>query len=127
MKSKLIFFVDDDKVINNLMEYTFKSRDNYEVRTYSRGEDCIQNLGLKPDLIVLDFHFNKNVHARLNGLETLKEIVDHDKNIPVFMLTNQDDNDTIEELLQTGARRFIAKDAYFIDELIDAIEKELSE
>jgi len=127
MDSKLIFFVDDDRVINNLMEYTFKSRGNYDVLTFKSGEECLDNLDKNPDLIVLDFHFNKTASARLNGLDTLKKIVSHDKKIPVIMLTSQDDEDIVEELIDNGAKRYIAKDAYFIDELMVAIDEELKD
>lgn len=126
MDSKLIFFVDDDRVINNLMEYTFKSRDNYDVLTFGSGEECIENLYRNPDLIVLDFHFNKNARARLNGLETLKLIVKENSHLSVIMLTSQDDEDTIDELMAAGAKRYIAKNAFFVDELMTAIVEELS-
>lgn len=125
MDSKLIFFVDDDRVINNLMEYTFKSRKNYDVLTFKSGEECLDNLDQNPDLIVLDFHFNKTASARLNGLDTLKKIVSHDKGIPVIMLTSQDDEDIVDKLIENGAKRYIAKNAYFVDELMVAIDEEL--
>ena len=52
--SKLIFFVDDDKMILNLLEYTFQSRQDYDVVTFQTGEECLENLHLGPRLIVLD-------------------------------------------------------------------------
>ena len=47
MKNKLIFFVDDDKMMLNLMEYTFKCREGFEVKSYFSGEECIDNLKLE--------------------------------------------------------------------------------
>ena len=52
--SKTIFFVDDDKMILNLLEYTFQSRQDYQVITFQTGEECLENLDQKPRLIVLD-------------------------------------------------------------------------
>ena len=43
MKTKLVFFVDDDKMIINLLEYTFKSRQGIEVKTFFSGEECLEN------------------------------------------------------------------------------------
>ena len=54
---RLIFFVDDDKLILNLMEYVFQSKNGYRIRTFSSGEDCLSNLNLNPDLIILDYYF----------------------------------------------------------------------
>ena len=44
MENKLIFFVDDDKMMLNLMEYTFKCREGFEVRSFFSGEECLENL-----------------------------------------------------------------------------------
>jgi len=52
--SKTIFFVDDDKMILNLLEYTFQSRQDYKVISFQTGEDCLKNLEQEPQLIVLD-------------------------------------------------------------------------
>ena len=52
--SKLIFFIDDDKMILNLLEYTFQSRQDYDVVCYNTGEECLENLHREPSLIVLD-------------------------------------------------------------------------
>ena len=52
--SKLIFFIDDDKVILNLLEYTFQARQDYDVVCYQTGEECLENIIQKPSLIVLD-------------------------------------------------------------------------
>ena len=52
---RLIFFVDDDKMILNLLEYTFQSRQDYQVITYTTGEECLENMDQKPRLIVNTF------------------------------------------------------------------------
>ena len=54
MPNKLVFFVDDDKLILNLLEYTFKSRDGIQVKTFFSGEECLDHIQLKPDLVVVD-------------------------------------------------------------------------
>ncbi len=121
MEEKLIFIVDDDKVILNLLEYTFKSLSGFEVRTFNSGEDCIQNMGLKPDLVVLDHMFYLQGNNLMSGLETLKELRKIDKEIPVIILSSQEDKLLIREFIQNGASKYIPKEDYFIDTLVESV------
>ena len=120
---KLIFFIDDDKMILNLLEYTFQSRQDYHVVCYNTGEECLENLDQNPRLIVLDHVLADRDSDRLNGLETLKEIRKIDKEVPVVILTGQGDEDLFAEFLENGANRYLTKDHFFIDSLIETIQQ----
>jgi len=122
---KLVFFVDDDKMILNLLEYTLKNRQDYDVKTFLTGEECIENLELKPDLIVLDHIFKSNGALRKNGLEILKEIKHYNKKLPVIILTGYEDQKLADEFISSGATKFIPKNDYFIDALMETIEKQI--
>jgi len=122
---KLVFFVDDDKMILNLLEYTLKNKLDYEVKTYFSGEECVQNLNLNPDLIVLDHNFGSNGHTGKNGLDILKEIKKVNNKLPVIILTSHEDQKLADEFLSSGAIRFIPKNDYFIDSLLETIEKQI--
>lgn len=126
MRAKLIFVVDDDRIIQNLLEYTFNSREGYDVMVFSNGEECIQNLGLKPDLIVLDHLFLHNGTSMMNGLDVLEEIRKMNKKVPVLVLSSQPSKELIEDFYKKGATGYIRKEDYFIDTLIDSIEEILS-
>jgi len=124
MANKLVFFVDDDKMILNLLEYTFKSRQGIEVKTFFSGEECLQNMHLKPDLIILDHLFPTN-KGQMSGMETLKKLKEADKKVTVIVLSAQQDEKLIPEFLKNGAKKYISKDEYFIDELIESIESSI--
>jgi len=123
--NKLLFFVDDDKMILNLLEYTVKNMQEFEVKTFQSGEDCLENLDLNPDIIILDHIFKSGPHHLLSGLETLEEIRKKNDNVPVIILTNQEDENLRNEYKASGASGFIPKNDYFIDVLIETIQKEL--
>ena len=125
MEGKLIFFIDDDKIILDLLEYTFQSRNGIEVKTFPSGEEGLANLHLKPDLIVLDYCFHKRGASAMSGLETLKKIHSIDKSIPVIMLTSMKDQELIDDFKQFGAYKYVCKDSYFIDTLLETINEEL--
>jgi DNA-binding NtrC family response regulator len=123
MDDKLIFIVDDDKVILNLLEYTFKSREGYNVMTFESGEECLKNIGLGPDLIVLDHLFYLRGINGMSGLETLKELRKVKPDVPVIILSGQEDIALIREFIKNGAVKYIPKADYFIDVLVESVEK----
>lgn len=121
--SRPIFFIDDDKVILNLMEFTFQSRHDYEVICYQTGEECLENLQLDPKLIVLDHILAGAGESKLNGLDTLKEIRKLNQEVPVVILTGQGDDSLLSEFMENGANRYLTKDDFFIDSLIETIQQ----
>jgi DNA-binding response OmpR family regulator len=124
MSNKLVFFVDDDKMILNLLEYTFKSRSGIQVKTFFSGEECLENMHLKPDLVVLDHLFPEDT-GQLSGLEVIKKMREADKDVTIIVLSSQQDESLIPEFLKVGAKQYISKDDYFIDALIESIEAEV--
>jgi DNA-binding NtrC family response regulator len=124
---RLIFFVDDDKMMLNLMEYTFKCREGFEVKSFFSGEECIKHLHLNPKLIVLDYYMGTDEENAMTGLDTLRKINELNQEIPVIILSREKDEDTIAEFKKEGAMRYVVKDDYFIDTLIESIERHFRE
>ena len=123
---KLIFFVDDDKMILNLLEYTLNNREDYNIRTFQRGEDCLKEIDLNPELIVLDHYFEETSEKFQTGLDILKEVKNVAPQIPVIILSNHEDEDLMKEYIKNGANRFIAKNDFFIDTLMEAFDLEFN-
>jgi DNA-binding NarL/FixJ family response regulator len=124
MPGKLVFFVDDDKMILNLLEYTFKSRSGIQVKTFFSGEECLANMHLKPDLVVIDYLFPEDT-GQLNGLEVIRKMRETDKDVSIIVLSSQQDENLISEFIRVGAKQYISKNDYFIDALIETIETEV--
>lgn len=125
MNEKLIFFVDDDKMIINLLEYTVKSKIPHKVKTFSSGEDCLANIDLNPDLIILDHILSTTDKEALTGMDTLKEIVKIKPEIPIIMLSGQEDKSLVSKFIKNGAKKYIQKNEFFIDSLLEEIQQEL--
>lgn len=122
MENKLIFFVDDDKMMLNLMEYTFKCREGFDVKSFYSGEECLENLQLNPSLIVLDYYLGEGESTAMSGLDTLKKITERNSHIPVVILSREKDKALITKFLQFGAMRYVVKDDFFINTLIETVE-----
>ncbi len=122
--NKLIFFVDDDKMMLNLVEYTLKNRQDCEINTYQTGEDCLNELNLNPDLIILDHIFEANSSVFSRGLDILKEIKKKNNSVKVIILSSINDDKVKSEYINAGAVQFIEKNDYFIDALMGVLDEE---
>ena len=119
MPDKLIFFVDDEPMFINLLEYTFKCKNGYVTMTFNNGEDCINNLSMNPDLVVVDFFLQGSV----TGLDVVKTIKMTHNHIPVVILSGNDNDEVISEAKAAGVEKYILKDGYFIDNLIECVSE----
>ena len=120
--SKLIYFVDDDKMILNLLEYTFSGMNNYKVKTFLSGEGCLSAISERPDLIVLDHSFIVDNSEFTKGIEILKKIREVNSKVPVILLSGEKNENVINEYNQSGIKNFITKDSFFIDSLMNSIK-----
>lgn len=121
MKEKLIFVIDEDKTIRNLLEYTLISKEGCMVKVFSNAEECLKNLHLKPDYIILDQNFSKKGTSLVSGLALLSEIKNREQAIQVIVLSDTTNKQFMKRCFSEGASDFISKDGYFIDQLLDKL------
>jgi len=122
MADKLIFFVDDEPMFINLMEYTFKCRNGYAIKTFNSGEECLESMHLNPDLAVVDFFLNCG-DSCMTGMDLVKEIKKTNPSTLLVFLSGNDDDAVINEAKALGVEKYILKDGYFIDNLIECISR----
>ena len=119
MKEKVIFIVDDDKLIQHFLEYTFLWKEDCVVKVFSKAEDCIQNLDKNPDCIILDHYFLGNEEHLMTGLEALHKIRQVNKDVQVIILSNIQDKELIDSYMSNGATTYVVKEGFFINQLLD--------
>jgi DNA-binding response OmpR family regulator len=77
---KAILIVDDEKNLLKLYEKEF-AEEGYRVITASSGSEALQKIQKEPfDLVILDIRM-----PDLNGVETLKKIMESTPKIPVIL------------------------------------------
>ena len=123
MKEKIVFIVDDDKLIQHFLEYSFIGKEGYAVNIFSRAEDCIMNLDKKPDCIILDHYFIGKGESLMTGLEALLKIRNVNKSVPVIVLSNIRDKELIDSYISYGATKFILKEGFFLNKLFDTFDQ----
>lgn len=100
-----IFLVDDNELYAKASSHHLSLNPDNEVETFTTGKDCLGQLYTKPDMIFLDYSL-----PDLSGIEVLKKIKQSFPEIPVVIVSGQEDVSTAVELLKEGAYDYIVKD-----------------
>lgn len=125
-KTKLIFIVDDDEMLSEMLADHLASLSNLKIEIFTTGEACLECLKGNPDLIILDFNLNSLEPKAANGIEILKVIKERNKNIRVVMHSSQSQIGEALELVEKSALEYIIKgqDAFYqISEIISKIDQ----
>jgi DNA-binding NtrC family response regulator len=99
-----IFIVEDDPFYAGILEYHLSLNPEYEVEVFHSGKECCANLHKKPDLITLDFSL-----PDMRGDEVLKKIKSVKSDIPVIIVSGQEDVSTAVALLKEGVYDYLIK------------------
>jgi two-component system, OmpR family, alkaline phosphatase synthesis response regulator PhoP len=102
---KKILLIDDEPDIVEFLKYNLEQQ-NFEVIVGYNGEEALQKLAEKPDLILMDIMMPK-----LDGFETCKRIREKKefKNIPIVFLTAKVGEFNEIKGLELGASDYIQK------------------
>lgn len=111
-----IFVVEDEPMYSRMIKYTMELNPDHEVHVFSNGQDCVDNLHLKPTIISIDYSL-----PDMNGEELLKKIQNFDKSIRVVVLSGQQDVGTAINLLKLGASDYLTKDNETQERLLNSI------
>ncbi len=121
---KTILFIEDESTLQKTFGDILVQK-GYKVISALDGE-----IGLrlakseKPDLILLDL-----VLPSMHGFEVLKELKKNSETekIPVIILTNLEKMEDVEKAIELGAKTYLVKTKYGIEEVIEKVKKILGE
>lgn len=105
MEPYRIYIIEDDPWYGEILDYHLSLNPDYIVTRYTNGKDCLKQLHQKPDLITIDYSL-----PDINGSELLKRIKDVLPNVPVIIISAQDDVGVAVSLLKEGASDYLVKD-----------------
>jgi DNA-binding NtrC family response regulator len=100
-----IFIVEDDPAYMKFLNYVIGLNPDHEIRSFFNGNDALNALHEKPSIITLDYSLPDT-----SGEEILKEIKEYDANIPVIIVSGQEEIGIAVKLLKLGAYDYIIKD-----------------
>jgi DNA-binding NarL/FixJ family response regulator len=113
-----ILLADDHEIVRRGLCSLLQKRDGWEIcGEASDGREALEMAKrLRPDVIILDIGM-----PSLNGLETTRQLMQHDPNFKIIVLTITDSDQVIREALYAGARGFVLKSDAARD-LVSAVE-----
>ena len=118
MENYKIFIVEDDPWYGEILEYHLSLNPDYNITRFTSGKDCLANLHNKPNLITIDYSLPDT-----NGKELYKKIKEINHDIPVIVISGQDDVSTAVSLLKQGVSDYLVKDDNTKDLLWNAVIK----
>lgn len=104
-ESYSIFIVEDDPWYGQILEYHLSLNPEYKVSRFLTGSDCLNNLYQKPDLISLDFGLPDYPGDKL--FQKIRTIA---PNVPVVMISAQEEISVAVNLLKLGIADYLVKD-----------------
>ncbi|MFH1462336.1 MAG: response regulator [bacterium] len=121
---KVILFIEDESALQKTFGEVL-GQEGYQMLSALDGE-----IGLrlakekKPDLILLDL-----ILPKVSGFDVLKKLKEDSetKEIPVIILTNLEGVGDVEKVLELGAKTYLVKTKYSLEELTDKIKNSLEE
>src|SRR5499427_921258 len=100
-----ILVVDDEPSIRKYLQ-TLLEVDGFAVDTVSSGREALEKVkkGDRPDFIILDV-----LMPEMNGIDTLKELMEVDRSLNVIMLSCSNEVGTVVEAIRIGAHDYLTK------------------
>ena len=122
--SKKILFIEDEAGLQHTVSDQLRSA-GYAVVSALTGEDGLRlAMTEKPDLVLLDI-----ILPQKDGFEVLTKIRDapETKDVPVIVLTNLEGSEEVERALSLGARTYLVKLHYSLDEVLEKVKNALGD
>jgi two-component system response regulator AtoC len=100
-----VLVVDDEPSIRKYLQ-TLLEVDNYQVTAVASGPDALESVqqGERPHFIILDV-----LMQEMNGLETLRRLMQVDRTLNVIMLSCSNEITTVVEAIRLGAQDYLTK------------------
>lgn len=118
MAAYQIFIIEDDEWYGEILQYHLSLNPDYQITRFTRGWDCIKALFQKPDLITIDYSL-----PDINGAELLKQIQQIHPEVPVIVISAQEDIATAIDLYKKGIADYLVKDEHTKEMLWNAIRR----
>ena len=101
-----ILVVDDEPSIRKYLQ-TLLEVDGFGVETVTSGKEALERIGSgeqRPDFIILDV-----LMPEMDGLETLRQLMQIDRSLNVIMLSCSNEVTTVVEAIRIGALDYLTK------------------
>ncbi len=105
MSAYNIYIVEDDPWYGEILDYHLSLNPDYKVTRFVTGKECLAKMHLKPDLVTIDFSL-----PDITGDELFKKIRETNPQVPVIVISSQEEVGVAVNLLKMGVNDYLLKD-----------------
>ena len=120
---KRIIIIEDEKPMLEALVNKFKN-EGFETLQASDGAEGLEmSLKEKPDLLLLDI-----IMPKIDGMTLMKKVREDKKwgkNVPIIMLTNLSDPESVSEATKYGVFDFLVKTDWRLDDVVKLAKERL--
>lgn len=102
-----IFLVDDDPFFAEMLKYYLQLNPDYDVHICNTGKECLSALYQAPDIICIDFGL-----PDLQGDELFTQIKNLYPDLPIIVISGQENIEVAVNFLKLGAKDYIVKNEH---------------
>jgi len=105
-----IFIVDDEAFQREATrDFIANKFPQAELLLFKTGEDALHEIYRKPDCIILDYYLDSENRQAANGIQILENIKNVLPEIPIILLSGQEDPAIAAETIKHGAYDYVVK------------------
>jgi DNA-binding NarL/FixJ family response regulator len=116
-----VFIVDDDHFCSNIYKQELLHIGFSNFYLYKSGEECLNNLSLLPDIIIVDYDM-----ATIDGLQLIQKIKKAHPYIYMLMVSGQQETKIALNAIEYGASAYIHKDGNELAQIRSSVNKIVS-
>jgi len=121
-KNPLIFFIEESTIYKDLILGYLQSNKYTQIKVFKTGEECMNQLHLNPDIVILDYS-----SEGMSGLELMRKVkVTHPATDFIF-LSGQNDVEVAISIMKLGAADYVVKNDKSPARLVKAIEQVIAD
>ena len=105
-----IDIIDDDPTMCEMVkDMLLKKFPGSKVTMYHTGEEALADVGMAPDMVILDYQLDTVKADAMNGIQVLAKLKEGYPDLPVIFLSSQDRMEVAANTIKYGAHDYIVK------------------
>jgi DNA-binding NarL/FixJ family response regulator len=106
----IVFIIEDDIIFLEMIHDFIKAKFPFlKLHKFTNGEDALKQIGLNPQIVIIDFFLDSKNKGAQNGLDILLHFRKHDPSIRIVMLSSQEKPEIAANVIKYGAYDYVVK------------------
>ncbi|HET6244318.1 MAG: response regulator transcription factor [Bacteroidetes bacterium] len=111
-----VFYIEDSTISSVITDHKLREIADFRIYPYCSAEVAFKDLYFNPDVIILDY-----ILPGMNGLQAIQKFKQTYPEIPIIMLSGQQNIDVIIDVMRAGACEYMSKKNFSARELYEKI------